>query len=89
MRSRSKFLVWGVLAAAVAAAIGIAVWRRDYPAHHFAVVEKGVLYRSGQPKESRWQVIKDTYHIKTVVDLRGINPDAPWSVTERDSIGTL
>jgi protein tyrosine phosphatase (PTP) superfamily phosphohydrolase (DUF442 family) len=84
MRKRSTFLVWGVLAAAIVAVIGIAVWRKDYPAHHFAVVEKGGLYRSGQPKESGWQAIKDTHHIKTVVDLREINPDAPWSITERE-----
>ena len=60
------------------------VWYHDWPAHHFGTVEEGVLYRSGQPDVNRWPILRDTYGIKTVVDLREKLPDAPWAIAERE-----
>ena len=51
---------------------------RNYPAHHFAVVKAGVLYRSGQPDSLGWWDILDDYGIKTIVSVRELEPDAAW-----------
>ena len=72
-----------LLAAAVAGVwVGIAAMR-DRPVHHFATVEPGVLYRSGQPNAAGWRRLRDQYGIRTVVDLRENLPEAAWAVTER------
>lgn len=60
-----------------------AYWYHDWPVHHFAIVEKGVLYRSGQPDEAGWKCLRDRYGIRTVIDLREEKPNEPWAVLER------
>lgn len=42
----------------------------NYPVHHFDEVIPGVLYRSAQPDIERWEVLRDKYHIRTVVNFR-------------------
>jgi tyrosine-protein phosphatase SIW14 len=75
------------LAVGMAAAGSLVLWH-DYPAHHFATVEDGVLYRSGQPNARGWEAMLKTYHLQTVVCLRGAQAneadDAPWLQQERD-----
>lgn len=60
-----------------------AAWLHDRPVRHFAVVEGGVLYRSGQPDERGWKRLRDRYGIRTVIDLREDTPNEPWAVSER------
>lgn len=57
---------------------------RDWPVHHFGVVETGVLYRSGQPDRLGWRVLRAEYGIRTVIDLRPDLADEPWAVAERE-----
>lgn len=78
MRKRKQVFVLAGLVLTGGAIAGFAVWARDWPAHHFAVVEEGVLYRSGQPTAGGWQAIQDRYQIRTVVNLRRFRPDADW-----------
>ncbi|HNX26688.1 MAG TPA: dual specificity protein phosphatase family protein [Phycisphaerae bacterium] len=46
----------------------------NYPVHHFDEVIPGVLYRSAQPDPERWKVLRDQYHIHTVVNFRYDDP---------------
>ncbi len=73
-------LIVGLVICAVLAG----VWYHDWPVHHFGTVEKGILYRSGQPTEQGWNDLRKWYGIKTVVDLRQDLPNEPWSILERD-----
>ena len=57
---------------------------RNQPVHHFRVVEEGVLYRGGQPSPSALDYIINRYKIRTVVNLRGGQPDKDWWRAERD-----
>jgi protein tyrosine/serine phosphatase len=41
-------------------------------------VEPGALYRSAQLGESALADVIDGYHIKSVINLRGVNLQAPW-----------
>jgi hypothetical protein len=55
---------------ALAIAIGLAgflVWYKTSLPKRFAVVQAGVLYRSGQGKANQLQNAIDRYHIKTIV----------------------
>ena len=69
------------LVCAVGACVA-AVLMHDYPAHHFGVVEEGVLYRSGQPEGGGWEAIQEKYGIRTVVCLREDEPEEAWYVEE-------
>jgi protein tyrosine/serine phosphatase len=74
-----------ILIAVLLLAGASAVWawlRHDYPAHHFAAVREGVLYRSGQPPEGRWSDVYRRTHMKTVISVREIKPQAPWYIEE-------
>lgn len=64
-------IVIAVAGCLIGAAVTALVWYKDYPVHHFGVVQEGVLYRSAQPDAKGWEVIANKYHIKTVVSLRG------------------
>jgi protein tyrosine/serine phosphatase len=63
-------------------------FRAPYDAlRHYGVVEKGVLYRCGQPTPQQLAQLIDRHHIKTVVALRGSrDPDDPdaWEQDERE-----
>ena len=47
---------------------------------HFHVVEPGVLLRSGQPDQHGLAEVLQNYHIRTVVNLRGSDPNESWWV---------
>ena len=59
-----------LIGALVTFAVLAGIWYHDWPVHHFGTVEKGILYRSGQPDEQGWNDLRKWYGIKTVVDLR-------------------
>jgi len=71
-----------VLATAVTLAL---VWLHDWPAHHFSVVQQGVLYRGGQPSGKGLQYIIQRYKVRTVVNLRGPCPEQAWWQVERET----
>lgn len=41
-------------------------------------VEPGALYRSAQLGRGALSEVIQDYHIRSVINLRGINPEAPW-----------
>ncbi len=45
---------------------------------NFHEVEPGVFYRSGQLSKTELNLILPSYHIKTVINLRGVNESADW-----------
>ena len=49
-----------------------------FPGYNFRVVEKGVLYGSRQMSGPALERTIRKWGIKTVVNLRGEHPDAPW-----------
>jgi len=53
------------------------------PVRRFGVVEKGVLYRSGQPDAGGWRWLRDRCGIRTVINLRGEYPSQPWAILEK------
>ncbi len=71
MRRRRGLWLLRCLGASLPGPLGIlvSVWLHDSPVRHFAVVERGVLYRSGQPDEAGRRRLRDHYGIRTVIDL--------------------
>lgn len=67
----------GALAAGVLAT-GVFLVLRRWPAHHFGVVEHGVLYRSGQPTPPGWRAIQRRCNLRTVISVREVTEDAAW-----------
>lgn len=45
---------------------------------NFRTIEEGRAYRSAQLDGQTLKLVFDTYGIRTVVNLRGENPDQPW-----------
>jgi hypothetical protein len=87
LRIRRETVVITAIAALLAAGAGLAIWqpwKGDWPAHHFAVVQPDVLYRSGQPDEAGLRDILRDHQIRTVVNLRGARPGESWWRGERD-----
>ena len=41
-------------------------------------VDEGVMYRSGQLSPAQMEAAIDQYNIRTVLNLRGFEPDQPW-----------
>jgi len=85
--TRRKWIV-GLIVAFVLLAVGgaatVVIVLRDYPTHHFGVVRTGVLYRSGQPNSVALRRIrKEAGSLKTVINLRGEQPDAKWYAEEQ------
>jgi protein tyrosine phosphatase (PTP) superfamily phosphohydrolase (DUF442 family) len=85
--TRRKLIV-GLIAAFALLAVGgtatVVMVLHDYPTHHFGVVRPGVLYRSSQPNDVALRRIRrEAGSLKTVVNLRGEQPDAPWYVDEK------
>lgn len=82
MRRKALLVISACVILVVTVGLG-AYWYHDWPVHHFAIVEEGVLYRSGQPDEAGWKSLRDRYGIRTVIDLREEKPSEPWAVLER------
>ncbi len=70
-----------VVAAVAGVLAGGAAWRAELP-RNFGVVQKDALYRSGQPTGWHWNTLIEDYRIRTVIDLRQPEPDAPWSAEQ-------
>jgi protein tyrosine phosphatase (PTP) superfamily phosphohydrolase (DUF442 family) len=47
---------------------------------------RAILIRGGQPTRSSLQRLQETYGIKTVVNLRGENPEKAWFLEERRAV---
>jgi protein tyrosine phosphatase (PTP) superfamily phosphohydrolase (DUF442 family) len=62
--------------AAVAVVVGFVCWRVSQG--NFAIVRPGEVYRSGQLGSGQLERAIRTYGIKTVLNLRGHNPDSAW-----------
>lgn len=45
---------------------------------NFHAIEAGKAYRSAQLDATSYQLAIDTYHIKTIINLRGANPGTAW-----------
>lgn len=56
---------------------------------NFRVVEDGRLYRSGQMGSQRLERTIDRHAVRTVINLRGPNPDEPWYQEELSVCQTL
>jgi protein tyrosine/serine phosphatase len=57
----------------------------DQATYNFGAVQPGRLYRSGQmPATALARTIRE-YRIKTVLNLRGPNPDSSWYSPEREA----
>jgi protein tyrosine/serine phosphatase len=54
------------------------------PVDNFHVVEPGRLYRSAQLDPTTLELLVDVFEIRTVVNLRGENPDEAWYENERE-----
>jgi len=54
------------------------------PLDNFRVVEPGRLYRSAQLDATTLELLVDVFGIRTVVNLRGENPDEAWYENERE-----
>jgi protein tyrosine/serine phosphatase len=82
---RSIVLVIAALVIVGAAAGAGAYWYvLAHPIHHFAEVDPGVLYRSGQPNEAQLVLLTERYHLHTIVNLRGTTEgNADWYVVEQ------
>jgi len=52
-------------------------------------VREGALYRSGQLSPSQLETAVHEHHIKTVVNLRGKQPDAKWYRDQRELLKDL
>ena len=81
-RSRPGLCKWALLVGVVlltgcglAATDGFA-WLR--PTDNFHAVKEGQAYRSGQLDGESFKLVVDTYGIRTVINLRGENPDEQW-----------
>ena len=49
-----------------------------YPFANLRVIEDGLAYRSSQPDENMLRDVIAAFGIKTVINLRGENPDEVW-----------
>lgn len=49
---------------------------------NFQVAEDGRVYRSAQPSADQLALTADWFGIRTVLNLRGENPEEPWYVDE-------
>ena len=53
---------------------------------NFHAIEHGAAYRSAQLDSTTMRLVLDEYDIRTVINLRGENPDRVWYVRERDAV---
>lgn len=86
LRPQISGLLAGLVVVGVLVGGGLAVLGcvHQWPARHFGVVEKGVLYRSGEPDQEAWEFLVHRYGIRTVIDLRVPDRDASWAAIEQE-----
>jgi protein tyrosine phosphatase (PTP) superfamily phosphohydrolase (DUF442 family) len=72
-----------VLAAVLLLVTVYIIW--DQATYNFGPVQPGRIYRSGQMPARALARTIDDYNIKTVLNLRGSNPDTSWYPPEREA----
>ncbi|MFN4260940.1 MAG: tyrosine-protein phosphatase [Gemmataceae bacterium] len=79
MKPRGKFVLFvALLLAPLASYIGYLQFTNN-----FHTVQEGVCYRSGQPSTGNLEDWIKSYHIQTIINLRGPNPSLRWYQQER------
>lgn len=87
MRRGGRRIILAALTAVLLAPTSFYAWR-SCVAHNFGVLEPGRVYRSGQlPAAALSATVRDR-KIKTVLNLRGSNPDQAWYRAERRAAST-
>jgi protein tyrosine phosphatase (PTP) superfamily phosphohydrolase (DUF442 family) len=80
-RRALRSVVFGIVGAAAFAAIGLGLWhfvlRDRIVPKRFGVVAVGEVYRSGQISRHLISQVIDRYHIGTIIDLNGLDPNDP------------
>jgi hypothetical protein len=69
-----------VIGLALSVALGAVLWR--CASHNEGVVVTGEVYRAAQLNDNDLRSEIQTYHLKSVLNLRGENPKADWYVRE-------
>lgn len=67
---------------------GVAHAATIYVTNNFATVVGGEVYRSGQPSPDLLESYRDTYGIRTVINLRGASEE-DWYIAERQAARQL
>ena len=74
-------IVLAILAVILVPPLSYLAW--DQSTYNFDAIRPGELYRSGQmPAKALTETLRE-HGIKTVLNLRGENPDQPWYRAER------
>ena len=82
-KGTSRRLILLALVLALAPPLGFLGWT-SYT-HNFHAIRPGQLYRSGQMPPGALAETIHEYRIKTVLNLRGPNPEQAWYRSERDA----
>lgn len=82
MRKRTRWVVRGLIAAILVPALFVAV---RWGSGNYGTVVSGRIYRSAQPSASGLTRALRRDGIKTVLNLRGANPDQAWYRSEKAS----
>jgi len=69
-----------VIGLALSVALGAVLWR--CASHNEGVVVSGEVYRAAQLNDNDLRSEIQTYHLKSVLNLRGENPKAGWYIRE-------
>ena len=83
-RKIRRRIVLAILAVCLANPLTVLVVR-DWWSCNFAVLQPGRIYRSGQMPASLLRRTIHDYGVRTVLNLRGVNAQEPWYVTEREA----
>lgn len=76
---------WCLKITAAAALVAILYVAWDQATYNFGTVQPGRIYRSGQmPAHALARTLRN-YGIKTVLNLRGVNPSLAWYPAERET----
>jgi protein tyrosine phosphatase (PTP) superfamily phosphohydrolase (DUF442 family) len=83
MKLSRRSIAFVIVAVVLIGGAGALWYQYAHPVHHFAEVDSGILYRCGQPDEAQFALLAERYHLRTVVNLRGTEGNAPWYVVEQ------
>lgn len=70
------------------AGLGLYLWQLQRSGNFHSVVA-GELYRSNQPTPERLVLYQKEEHIRSILNLRGAHPGAPWYEAERKAAEQL
>lgn len=78
-KGRQNRLLFGIVLVALVLGTGLSLWftvlRERFVPKQFGVVVPGEVYRSGQISKYLIQEVIDRYHIGTIIDLSGLDPE--------------